>query len=115
MKLNLLKDVTIDCQEYKPGAGWSIATDIPDELLDKLMTVEIEWGFVCPLHGCSRFSRTIEVEASYFLDDIIAPIVSEVQNIMETEEDGDYFIDHRYLEVLELDTDTMTVETSFGS
>ena len=115
MIIDLLKDITINCRTYKWNAGWEISTDIPDELIGQLMTVKLEGYCYTDFGGHNDFVHTFNVTAEFFLDEIIAAIVSEVRKLMGTDARGDYFIDHCYLEGLELDTDTMTVKTTFGS
>ena len=113
MKIELLNQITINIQCYQQGAGWEVSTDIPDELLDKPMTVQIEsWCY----DENEEFLETmiaIEVNASYFLDDIIAVIIQHIRSLSEDE--GLYFEDHCFLESLVLDTDTMVARASFGS
>lgn len=113
MTLELLNQIVIDINSYQQGAGWQVSTDIPDELLDKPMTVQMD--SLCydendVIHG-SMISIT--VNASYFLDDIIADIVQYIRSLSEDE--GLYFEDNHFLESLELDTDTMIATTFFGS
>lgn len=113
MMLNLLNDICIDIHRYQPDAGWDVSTNIPDELLDKPMTVQMESWCYDENDDILETTIAIEVNASYFLDDIIAEIVQYIRSLSEDE--NLYFEDHCFLESLVLDTDTMVATTSWGS
>lgn len=111
--LELLNQIEIDINSYQQGAGWNVFTDIPDDLLDKPMIVQMDsccYDENDEIHGSMI---TLKVNTSYFLDDIVADIVQYIRSLSEDE--GLYFEDHHFLESLELDTDTMVARADFGS
>lgn len=113
MKLDLLNQICINIRCYQQGAGWDVSTNIPDELLDKPMIVQMETWCYDENDDIHETTITIEVNASNFLDDIIAEIVQYIRSLGEDE--SIYFEDHCFLESLELDTDTMVAKADFGS
>ena len=114
MEIDLLyPTITINISVYQPGAGWDIATDIPEDKLDTPMTVLIERPMLNKKGEWEFTVIDIQVEASYFLDDIVAEIAEYISSI--NEETEGYFEDHCFLESIYLDTDTMIATTLFGS
>ena len=115
MKLDLFHDIiTIDIDSYKSDAGWNIFNDIPEELIGEQVTVEID-GFNYDAGEPFRLQFGIILED--MLDDILYAIVNQIRALIENVRDprGIYFEEHRFLETLELDTNTRILQASFGS
>ena len=113
MRLNLLSNITIDIWCYRPDAGWFVCTNIPEELLDTPITVQIERPYKKKNNKWIWRNCFLKVNAAFFLDEILAEIVKYVKSINKGA--GEYFTDHRCLESLELDTDTMVATTLWGA
>ena len=115
MKINILKNFCIDIHEYKHDAGWLVSTGIPEELLDRNINIKLEYWAFDKNFDCHEKTQLITIKASFFLDEMLKDLIEQVRVIMEKDDCGLYFIDHRFLESLELDTDTLVATTLWGS
>lgn len=115
MNINLLPDnITIIVPEYKQEAGWSVYVDIPSELIGKTASVVVE-GFDYTKR--KSFQLKFDISLSEFLNEVIDQIIDYIQSIVEDENDTrrEYFLEQIFLEILDLDTQTMVLQAEFGS
>jgi hypothetical protein len=113
MMLDLLNNICIDIYSYQPCAGWDVCTNIPEEILDRTVSVEIDIPYRTQNGEWSTKTYSKGITATPILDEMINEIVRFARSL--NVETGGYFEDHCFLEELMLNTDIRVITTSWGS
>jgi len=116
MDINLLPEhISVSLCSSIGQSGIDVFFDeIPEELYGKPITVTIQgFDFINKDDGdykCKNFTLNYKTKCVPFLSGILDPVFKKI-----CRSNHNYFYNHCYLELFELDTDTMTAYMHFGS